>query len=231
MESIKGMRDELEQLCLRGMQTAMDEEHIREREEAHRRERAREERMRRKDILDAMHVPLDDDGRARVIRGDLSETRPLAAVRTALGVSRPHRFVLLTGGDNAGKSVGTGKTTAAAHALVSMGGGLYIESAELATIAASRRFEDRERMRLAREVECLVVDELGVEPTRDARTARDVALFDIVNRRQSRPKITILITNLTTKAITAQLDERVRSRMRSSYIVVDCTGEDMRRAK
>jgi DNA replication protein DnaC len=69
-----------------------------------------------------------------------------------------------------------------------------------------------------------------VEASRDARTARDAALFDIVNRRQSRPKVTILITNLATRDITRQLDERVRSRMRQSFVVVDCTGEDMRRA-
>lgn len=230
MESLKDMRAELEQLCLRGMQTALDEGEIQRRENARRREEMRERRVKRRDILDAMHVPLDDDGRARVIREDLRETKPLLAVKTALGLSRPHRFVLLTGGNDSGRSVGTGKTTAAAYALVTLGGGLYIESSELATIAASRRFEDRERMRLAREVECLVVDELGVEASRDARTARDAALFDIVNRRQSKPKVTILITNLSTRDITTQLDERVRSRMRQSFVVVDCTGNDMRRA-
>lgn len=223
-------RADIESLIAQSAQFAMDPSEIHRREDFRRREEARERHERRKLVLDELHIPLDDDGRRRVIRGELRETRALLAVQAALGLSRPTRFVLLTGGNDSGRSVGTGKTTAAAHALVAMGGGIYIESAELATLAGSRRWEDRERLRMAREAECLVVDEIGVEASASARTARDAALFDVVNRRQSKPKITILITNLTTAEVIKQLDERVRSRMRQSIVIVDCTGEDMRRA-
>ena len=221
---------DITQLCLAGMALALSDGEIQAREDARRREEQRHERERRRDLLESLHIPLDDDGRRRVIRGELRETRALLAVKAALALARPTRFVLLTGGSDSGRSVGTGKTTAAAHALVAMGGGVYIESAELATLAGSRRWEDRERLRLAREAECLVVDEIGVEASSAARTARDSALFDIVNRRQAKPKITVLITNLTTADVIKQLDERVRSRMRQSIAIVDCTGEDMRRA-
>lgn len=220
---------DITQLCLRGMAHALSDDEIQRREDARHRDELRLQRERRAEVLEGLHVPLDDDGRRRVIRGELIETAALQAVRVALGLARPHRFVLLTGGRDSGRSVGTGKTTAAAYALVAMGGGIYIESAELATLAGSRRWEDRERMRLAREAECLVVDEIGVEAGAAARTARDAALFDVINRRQSKPKITVLITNLSTAALVKQLDERVRSRMRSSMVVVDCTGDDMRR--
>lgn len=231
-ETIRGtVHEQLAMLAERGRALAIDAKEIQAYETERVRQERRETRERRKEILDGLHVPLDDDGCARVIRADYVETPALLAVKTAMSLARPTRFLLLTGGKNAGKSVGTGKTTAAAHALVSMGGGVYIESNELATVAASRRFEDRERIRLAREAEILVVDEFGVEATIAQRTARDVALFDVVNRRQSKPKITILITNLTTNAIVKQLDERVRSRMRSSLVVVDCTGDDMRRGE
>lgn len=231
MESLRGMRTEIEQLCLAGMRTAMQDEEIRAREAAMRQSEERLRREHRREVLEAMHVPVDDDARRRIIRDDLEDTTALVAVRAALALARPTRFLMLTGGKNPGKSVGTGKTTAAAYALVTVGGGLYIESAELATIAGSRRWEDRERMRVAREVDCLVVDELGVEASASARQARDAALFDIVNRRQSRPKITILITNMSDAAITKSLDERVRSRMRASFSMVGCVGNDMRGAR
>lgn len=223
-------RQDIEGLIKQAELFALDPSEIQRREDFRRREEARERHERRKAILDELHIPLDDDGRRRVIRGELCETRALLAVKAALALARPTRFVLLTGGSDSGRSVGTGKTTAAAHALVAMGGGVYIESAELATLAGSRRWEDRERLRLAREAECLVVDEIGVEASASARTARDAALFDIVNRRQAKPKITVLITNLATADVVKQLDERVRSRMRQSIAIVDCTGEDMRRA-
>lgn len=223
-------RADIEGLIKQAELFAMDPSEIQRREDYRRREEIREARKRREEILDELHIPLDDDGRKCVIRGALRETQALLAVRAALALARPTRFVLLTGGSDSAKSVGTGKTTAAAHALVAMGGGIYIESAELATLAGSRRWEDRERLRMAREAECLVVDEIGVEASASARTARDAALFDVVNRRQSKPKITILITNLTTAEVIKQLDERVRSRMRQSIVIVDCTGEDMRRA-
>jgi DNA replication protein DnaC len=222
-------REDIEGIIRQAELFAMDPEEIQRREDARHREELRQLRERRASILDELHIPLDDDGRRRVIRGELSDTRALQAIRIALGLRRPHRFVLLTGGSDSGRSVGTGKTTAAAHALVAMGGGVYIESAELATLAGSRRWEDRERVRMAREAECLVVDEIGVEAGVAARTARDAALFDVVNRRQSKPKITVLITNLATGDVIKQLDERVRSRMRQSIAIVDCTGEDMRR--
>lgn len=231
-ETIRGtVREQLSMLAERGRTLAIDASEIQAYETERVRQERREARERRKEILSGLHVPLDDDGAARVIRADYVETPALLAVKAAMVLSRPTRFLMLTGGKNAGASVGTGKTTAAAHALVSMGGGVYIESNELATVAASRRFEDRERMRLAREAEVLVVDEFGVEATIAQRTARDAALFDVINRRQSKPKITILISNLTTNAIVKQLDERVRSRMRSSLVVVDCTGTDMRRGE
>lgn len=222
-------RADIEGLIKQAELFAMDPEEIQRREDYRRREEIREARKRREEILSELHIPLDDDGRRRVIRGDLRETRALLAVRAALALARPTRFVLLTGGSDSAKSVGTGKTTAAAHALVAMGGGLYVEAAEIATLAGSFRWEDRERLRLAREVECLVVDEIGLEASSAARTARDSALFDVINRRQSKPKITVLISNLTTSDVIRQLDERVRSRMRQSLVIVDCTGDDMRR--
>lgn len=223
-------RSALEQLCLRGMATAADVETIQRREAERLREERREHMIRRRDLLDALHVPLDDDARRRVIRGEYQDRPAILAVKEAISLARPTRFLVLAGGHDARRSVGTGKTTAAAHALVSLGGGLYLESAELATLSRSTRWEDRERLRLAQEVDCLVVDEIGIEADRAARSARDVALFAVVNRRQAKPKITILISNKPGRDLFASLDPRVRSRMAPSVRVIDCTGEDMRRA-
>lgn len=222
-------RRAIEQLCLRGMATALDAQELERRESDRLREERREQQLRRRDLLDAIHVPLDDDARRRVIRGEYQDRPAILAVREAIGLARPTRFLVLAGGFDARRSVGTGKTTAAAHALVSLGGGLYLESAELATLARSTRWEDRERLRLAQEVDCLVVDEIGIEVDRQARAARDVALFAAVNRRQAKPKVTILISNKPGRELFASLDPRVRSRMVPSMRIIDCTGEDMRR--
>lgn len=225
-----GAREALEQLCLRGMATAVDAQAIERREAERLREERRERMIRRRDLLDASHVPLDDDARRRVIREEYADRPAILAVREAIGLARPTRYLVLAGGYDARRSVGTGKTTAAAHALVSLGGGLYLESAELATLARSTRWEDRERLRLAQEVDCLVIDEIGIEADRAARAARDAALFAAINRRQSKPKLTILISNKAGRELLASLDPRVRSRMAPSMRVIDCTGEDMRRA-
>lgn len=225
-----GLGDALRQLCLAGMRNAVDAREV-ERYEADRLREERKARMvRRRDVLDMLHVPLDDDARRRVIRDDYRETAALLAVREALSLSRPIRYLVLTGGADPRHSVGTGKTTAAAHALTSCGGGVYIESATLSTCARSLRWEDRERLRMAHEAECLVIDELGIELDERARTARDVALFDVINKRQCKPKITILASNLSTRDLFASLDPRVRSRMGKALRIVDCTGVDMRAA-
>lgn len=220
---------QLAQLSLRCIETAVDVHDIQRREDERLRAERREQQLRRRDLLDAMHVPLDDDARRRVIRGEYQDRPAILAVREAIGLGRPIRFLVLAGGNDARRSVGTGKTTAAAHALVSLGGGLYLESSELATLARSTRWEDRERLRLAQEVDCLVIDEIGIEVDRQARAARDVALFAAVNRRQSRPKLTILVSNKQGRELFASLDPRVRSRMAPSMRIIDCTGEDMRR--
>lgn len=182
----------------------------------------------RRSLLDVLHVPLSDDGRRRLIARDYRETTAMLAVQEALGHRSPIRFLLLVGGStSAARSVGTGKTLAAAHALLSYGGGVYVEHRDLPHLRDSYQRDDRDRWRMIRESTCVVVDELGFVDERLVERA-SVALFDVVNYRQSRPKLTIMIGNVSGTDVPRVLDQRARSRMGASMRVVDCTGPDLR---
>lgn len=182
----------------------------------------------RRQMLDVLHVPLDDDGRRRLVAREYAETTAMLAVQEAMGPRSSTRFLLLVGGArSASRSVGTGKTLAAAHALLAYGGGVYVEHRDLPHLRASYQRDDRERWRLIRESTCVVVDELGLVDPRLVEAA-STALFDVVNYRQSRPKLTIMIGNVSGADVPRVLDERARSRMGASMRVVDCSGRDLR---
>jgi DNA replication protein DnaC len=202
--------------------------------EAYERNKLAEERkalwLRRKELLESMPaIPLDDAAITRVIKEDYRERPAMLAVKAALSLKSPTRYLLLTGGADAKKSVGVGKTTAAAHALVTLGGGQYVYSDDLAPLASSIHRDDRAQMSTLEQCRCLVIDELGIEASDARRRARDAALFRLVDRRQGRPKLTIMITNLHAKTLMEQFDPRLRSRLQQAMHIEDCSGLDMRR--
>lgn len=202
--------------------------------EAYEQNKRNEERKalwtRRKELLESMPaIPLDDSAITRVIREDYQERPAMFAVKAALSVKSPTRYLMLTGGADAKKSVGVGKTTAAAHALVTLGGGHYVYSDDLAPLASSIHRDDRAQMAALEQCRCLVIDELGIEASDGRRRARDAALFRLIDRRQGRPKLTILVSNLDIKTLMQQFDPRLRSRLQQAMHAEDCTGKDMRR--
>lgn len=203
--------------------------------EAYERNKVAEEKKalwkRRKELLESMPaIPLDDTAITRVIKEDYLERPAMLAVKTALSAKSQTRYLMLAGGADAKRSVGVGKTTAAAHALVTLGGGHYVYSDDLAPLASSIHRDDRAQMAALEQCRCLVIDELGIEASDGRRRARDAALFRLIDRRQGRPKLTILVSNLDIKTLMQQFDPRLRSRLQQAMHAEDCTGADMRRA-
>jgi DNA replication protein DnaC len=145
----------------------------------------------------------------------------------------PLTFCLLLGGP------GTGKTIAAAEALLNAKGywGSGKEWAFLPTEArlvlasdlARLSYFDSEGQRTLSRMErypWLVVDDLGGELLTDTWRSN---FTELVLRRNSARQKTLLTTNLTVEDFKARYDARVVSRIRGSGVVVNAGALDMRK--
>lgn len=182
--------------------------------ESRRREQARRERLERA----KPRVSCEDAD--AIARGTLRQTRHLAVVQGWLDRGGRSSILCLAG------MPGTGKSLAAAWALAQLGGA-YLSANDMVRLAAGgwreqARLEDILRARL------LVLDDLGTESDQSAMQA---PLLDLVDRRQGRPWLTIITTNI---AVLSEMqnrypDQRLWSRLDHCWSWVPSKAPDYRR--
>lgn len=196
--------------------------------------RAREEAVCR--ALRRSGLSLPSDSEREIVGGGLREdTTPMRAVRRWLDSQIP--ALVLCGG------VGTGKTVAAAAAVVARAmaeadraesGGLRGElcvsgcrAAELGVRSAPYR-DELSRVELVHlDAELFVLDDLGTEAKQDARFSE--ALFVLVDSRQTVRRRTLITTNLAPADIRPRYGDRVADRLNHIGRAVQCRGESLRR--
>ena len=107
---------------------------------------------------------------------------------------------------------------------------LYQTAPRLCRVLEDYRFnrgtmaEPDEMLAAVDEVDLLIIDDLGAEiPT----VVTSAALFDIINKRLLARKHTVISTNLTPTALSAQYSERLVSRL-FNYKMIKFFGEDIR---
>jgi DNA replication protein DnaC len=154
-----------------------------------------------------------------------SETSTLTAVRNALrgrakrDLEKP--FIMLLG------SVGTTKTSAAAHAIASIPGGRCIDAGILCDIQGS--FADRPRLTELRESPVVLVDEIKKELL--ATRKLGPILCDLIDARRGGRRITIFNANMLAKELAGAFPEQTRSRLRGRVDWVQVAGEDLRKKR
>lgn len=222
----------------------MTEEQLRKRE----RELALEQRRDRlfsSPIRESLGV--DDQGvtdETRILRDRLAPTLPLRAVQKWVnGWSNPHTqsvtkpWLIMAGG------TGTGKTVAAGWAIAEVGARYVrfpeaIQDFRALTRKSSLTELDAMRLELRRKYGVagfLVLDEIGIEETKDADDAR-IALGEIAELRQRWHQRTLGLTNKSAAEIrerfrTGVYDQRTLSRIQRLLVsgdVVDLAGRDLR---
>lgn len=183
---------------------------------------------------------LHDDDFGRIVRNECMPTRPLRIVKRWVAAHRrpktghqPPSWLFVCGG------VGTGKTVAAGFALSQIGGAYTTMQAMLAEYNARQRRTNRDGddpfpRRLER-ASLVVLDELGTERADQADLAREV-MFRLVSRRQSRRRMTLVLTNDDVRACRARFeggayDVRAYSRLLPMWSLLDCGGESLRRER
>lgn len=187
--------------------------------------RARRERADRIEQLGLGQL-LADDALTALADDALASTEALDRVRRWVAYqagprargSRP--IVLLLG------PPGIGKTVAAAWLLLSEGG-RYVHASELAVLHGARWGAERARYEQLLAARVLVVDELGTEGDRHALAA----IHDVVDRRQSAPRLTLLLGNLRRSELRQRYDARTIDRLRAVATVIELEGESMRRGQ
>lgn len=184
---------------------------------------------------------LHDDDFGRIVRNGCLPTRPMHIVRRWVAAHRrpkagrpaPPSWLFVCGG------VGVGKTVAAGHAISQIGGVYVTMQALLAEYVARSKRNNRDGddpfpHRFER-ASLVVLDELGTERADQADLAREV-VFRLVSRRQSRRRMTLVLTNDDTKACRARFeggayDVRAYSRLLPMWSLLDCGAESMRRER
>jgi len=78
------------------------------------------------------------------------------------------------------------------------------------------------------DVDLLIIDDLGTEFITQYTSA---ALFDIVNARITSGKSTVISTNLAFESLSDMYSERITSRFRGEYKILQTLGEDVRKIK
>lgn len=130
--------------------------------------------------------------------------------------------------------VGTGKTHLAASILLQLAPSyacLYTTASNLVRMVRDTWRKDSERsereiMRiLGRDIQLLVVDELGAQYGSDGE--RQV-LFEVLDRRYAEMRPTIMIGNIEVEGLRDALGDRVYDRMRETHRVVPMAGESYR---
>jgi DNA replication protein DnaC len=185
--------------------------------------KAVEERQRRADRLEALGIELERKTHGSVVaNAGLDLPRPsgtsIRAVQRWLWRNDLKPTLVLVGGRGCGKSV------AAAWAVANFAGSAcWYSASDIMRIFASN-FGDalkfQERVKLAR---LSVLDDVATEPDRARMCA---ALIEILEKRKQRK--TIITTNLgLADWVTRYPDERLHSRLKDAYFVVD-DGPDLR---
>ncbi|ABS25291.1 ATP-binding protein [Anaeromyxobacter sp. Fw109-5] len=146
-------------------------------------------------------------------------TEALAAVRHHLAVAPPECVFLSLAGPR-----GRGKSTALAWA-VTEHGGLFVEAHALVRLGMFDRI-----WRDAPDVPVLALDEIGAEYLNDGYRA---SLYELLNRRFSNNRKTIIATNLDAAAFKARYcpdaNDRLAERIAKGGRWVNLPGESMRR--
>lgn len=147
----------------------------------------------------------------------MRETPPVAEVRAFMG--DPKRSLLLLIGTR-----GVGKTIAASFAAVRWLG-RYVLAAEISQ--AYRELHYREIVRSWCGVGLLVIDELGREPT-DADQRSRATMWEVVERRFSARRKTILVSNTPEKLLRERYDEPMWDRISGDGGVFPVIGASLR---
>lgn len=177
-------------------------------------------RKRRHDALTASGIPLTDANMDAVVDGTLLSTQ---ALRTTIAWLAGPRQVLVLVGD-----MGTGKTTAAAHAAMTRlarGPFVYVKEPTLARWVMFARYD--RQWSAAVEAQTLVVDEVGTAEQRDFADAR-AGLSRIVDDRIGQGRRTIVIGNLSEADLARRYDARMLDRLRDVGFVAEVRGPSMR---
>ena len=154
-----------------------------------------------------------------------TETLPLSSVRRALwarakrDLEKP--FLMLLG------SVATTKTSAAAHAIASIPGGMCIDAKVLCEIQG--QWAERERIAKLREAPVVVVDEIKKGLLTESKLGP--ILCDLIDARRGGRRITIFNANMLAKELAPAFTEQTRSRLRGRVDWVQVAGEDLRKRR
>lgn len=185
-------------------------------------EATRREQSKRRQVMEEYGARVPAETADAFVKASLRPTKALQATREYLQSSEA--FLLLSGG------VGAGKTLASLWALSEVSG-LLVRSPDLGP-ALDPWKGDPDRIETFRPSwpRLVVLDDLGVERTEDARWG---SCFDeLIDCRQGKiggfQLRTIISTNLTPEQIKARYSERARSRIRASCRTVLLPTEDMR---
>lgn len=138
-------------------------------------------------------------------------------------------------------NTGTGKTWLAKSvglALLAAGKSvLYMSAPVLFDTIRAWKFADTDDLessrsyRLLSGVDLLIIDDLGTEPASDARFADLLTLLEARAGAHSKPKRTLISTNLDIKRLYVSYNERIGSRIAGSYNIIRCIGDDIRLIK
>ena len=187
-------------------------------------ERRESDYRRVSEYVRALKLPVRGELLEDVVRGKWQETSARAAVAAWL---RGDMRVLALLGD-----IGTGKTTAIsraacvfAHARRSVA---YIREPELVKLSQQRTIVAEERMERLRDVDLLIVDELGTTLTRDGEAAQD-AIASMVDHRIAGVCRTALLGNFASAtALAKAYGQRFADRLSEIGTVAEIAGTSMR---
>lgn len=199
MDEPSTIEDALASVLKRGMQSLASEDEIRA-WEGELAVRNRRERL----AASGIDERLDADGAEAIVHDRALDTRALQLVRAWVASSRP-ALVLL--GDR-----GQGKTVAAAWALARCAG-RYVRASDLCEMREAG-WRQRDAYQRHLRTELLVVDELGTEAD---LTAAARMLQDVVDARQRRPRLTLLLGNqMSREELAERYDPRTLDRLGTS---------------
>jgi len=190
--------------------------------------RAEREHRARRLKFSGIGAVLAEAGRRAVLAGDERPTHALLTVRSwyarATDDRAPGTSVLILAGP-----MGTGKTIAAAWVLARETG-IYVTVERFLRLYSARTRESEGELERLRRARFVVLDELGTE--RDPETFR-AAFHWLIDGRQARRKLTLIMGNLSADQVRARLrdgtyDERTADRLRAIARFATTSGESLR---
>lgn len=189
--------------------------------EVHQREQARVVRIRVRAAWIDSGVP---ERVMRTLEAKREATAAIAAVDTYL--KGEATFLVLAGGP------GTGKTTAAADALmraVKPDYGLFVPASRCGQLGLFAD-DDRELLDSMKRVTCLVLDDLGTEFLSENSVWRGL-VDGLLDARYSAMKRTIITTNLDIPAFGERYGKRAADRLKHDMVLANCGAKSMRKPK